>query len=230
MDVKMMHEMIEKLTECAKSEMDKKGIEELDAEEFGKATGIIKDLAESMYYRTLTEAMKESEYGEDYDEYGPMDDGRRGYRGQPRSKTSGRYMSLGDGRRSNRGRRGYEDPWDEMYDEMEYMRDVDRPTLNRMYYSVSGSSGQSSGGSGMSGGNMGGSEGNRGGGNSRYENARRGYEEKKTMGADKQEKMKSLEEYMKTIAEELTQAVEGASPEEKTMIRGKLTTLAQKVS
>ena len=230
MDIKMMHEMIEKLTECAKSEMDKKGIEEIDTEEFGKATDIIKDLAEAMYYRTLTKAMKESEYGEDYDEEGPMDDGRRGYRGQPRSKTSGRFMSRGDGRRNNGGRRGYEEPWDEMYDEMEYMRDVDRPTLNRMYYSGSGSSGQSNGGSGMSGGNMGGSEGNRGGGNSRYENARRGYEEKKTMGADKQEKMKSLEEYMKTIAEELTQAVEGASPEEKTMIRGKLTTLAQKVS
>ena len=161
MDIKMMHEMIEKLTECAKSEMDKKGIEEIDTEEFGKATDIIKDLAESMYYRTLTEAMKESEYGEDYDEYGPMDDGRRGYRGQPRSKTSGRYMSRGDGRRSNRGRRGYEEPWDEMYDEMEYYRDMDRPSMNRMYYSGSGSSGQSTGGSGMSGGIMGGSDGNR---------------------------------------------------------------------
>ena len=32
MDVKMMHEMIEKLTECAKSEMDKKGIEEIDTD------------------------------------------------------------------------------------------------------------------------------------------------------------------------------------------------------
>lgn len=228
MDIKMMHEMIEKLTECAKSEMDKKGIEEIDTEEFGKATDIIKDLAEAMYYRTLTEAMKESEYGADYDEYGPMDDGRRGYRGQPRD-SMGRYTS----RRGRGGRRmGYEEPWDEMYDEMEYYRDMDRPSMNRMYFSGSGSSGggmsgQSSGGS--YGGNMGSSEGNRGGGNSRYENARRGYEEKKTMGADKQEKMKSLEEYMKTIAEELTQAVEGASPEERAMIKAKLNTVATKM-
>lgn len=230
MDIKMMHEMIEKLTECAKSEMDKKGIEEIDTEEFGKATDIIKDLAESMYYRTLTEAMKESEYGEDYDEYGPMDDGRRGYRGQPRSKTSGRYMSRGDGRRNNGGRRGYEEPWDEMYDEMEYYRDMDRPSMNRMYYSGSGSSGQSTGGSGMSGGNMGGSDGNRGGGNSRYENARRGYEEKKQSGADKQEKMKSLEEYMKELGSDLSSLLSEMSPEEKTMVKSKLSMLAQKVS
>ena len=232
MDVKMMHEMIEKLTECAKSEMDKKGIEEIDTEEFGKATDIIKDLAESMYYRTLTEAMKESEYGEDYDEYGPMDDGRRGYRGQPRSKTSGRYMSRGDGRRSNRGRRGYEEPWDEMYDEMEYYRDMDRPSMNRMYYSGSGSnsgmSGQSSSGSGMSGGNMGGSDGNRGG-NSRYENARRGYEEKKTMGADKQEKMKSLEEYMKELSTDVSSMLTDMTPEEKTLMKQKMSVLMSKI-
>lgn len=226
MHIKNIHSMIEKLSECAKVELDK-GIEKIDTEEMSKAAEIIKELAEAEYYATITKAMEESEYGEDYDEEGPMDDGRRGYRGQPRSKTSGRYMSRGDGRRSNRGRRGYEEPWDEMYDEMEYYRDMDRSGMNRMYYSGGGSS--SGGGSGMSGGSSGGSEGNRGGGNSRYENARRGYEEKKTMGADKQEKMKSLEEYMKTIAEELTQAVEGASPEERAMIKSKLNTVATKM-
>lgn len=258
MDIKMMHEMIEKLTECAKAEMDKKGIEELDSEEFGKVADIIKDLAEAMYYRTLTEAMKESEYGEEYDEYGPMDDGRRGYRGQPRSKTSGRFMSRGDGRRNNGGRRGYEEPiyhmTPEMYRRMpmEWERDMDRDEYQRMYYSGSGSSGQSSGGgSGMSGGNMGGgssggssgggsrgyeeryyggNDGNRGGGNSRYENARRGYEEKKSMGADKQEKMKSLEEYMKELGSDLSSLLSEMSPEEKTMVKSKLSMLAQKVS
>ena len=85
--------MVEKLTECAKSEMDKKGIEEIDTEEFGKVTDIIKDLSEAMYYRTLTEAMKESEYGEDYDYMGAYDEHeRKGYRGQRRD-SRGRYMS-----------------------------------------------------------------------------------------------------------------------------------------
>ena len=249
-ETKPIKKMCEKLMDAVNHELDK-GIENVNAEELGETIDMIKDLYEAKekmykacYYKQIMEAMEESEYGEDYDEEGPMDDGRRGYRGQPRSQ-SGRFMSRGDGRRSNRGRggrRGYEEPWDEMYDEMEYMRDIDRPTMNRMYYSGSGSS--SGGGSGMSGGSSGGSSGGNMGGmsggstggsrgysdGSRYENARRGYEEKKQSGADKQEKMKSLEDYMKTIAEELTQAVEGASPEEKTMIRGKLTTLAQKVS
>ena len=238
MDIKMMHEMIEKLTECAKHEMDK-GIEAVDTKEMGEVTDIIKDLAEAMYYRKLTEAMKEYEYGEDYDEYGPMDDGRRGYIGKPRDSI-GRYTS----RRRDGRRMGYEEPpywhmtpdmyhdWDNMT-EAERMRDLDRPSMNRMYYSGSGSSGQTSGSSGMSGGNMGGNDGNRGGERDSREgrsgNARRGYMETKEMGKDKQEKMKELENYMKTMAEDLTEAIEGASPEERSMAKQKLSVLVSKM-
>ena len=207
--------MIEKLTECAKSEMDKKGIEEIDTEEFGKATDIIKDLAEAMYYRTLTEAMKESEYGEDYDEYGPMDDGRRGYRGQPRD-SRGRYMS-----RRGRGRMGYEEPWDEVYDynEMERMRDMDRPH-GRMYYTDTTTTNGTTSHSGMM----------RDGREGRSGQMRRGYMEAKEEGKDKAEKMKELENYMKSLAEDVTEMVEGASQEEKTMLKTKLSTLISKVS
>ena len=219
MDIKMMHEMIEKLTECAKSEMDKKGIEEIDTEEFGKVTDIIKDLAKSMYYRTLTEAMKESEYGEDYDEYGAYDDGRRGYRGQRRD-SRGRYMS-----RRGRKRMGYEEPWDEVFDynEIERMRDMDRP-YGRMYYTETSDMGTMNRGSVDNRNTSNGSSTN-----SRYENARRGYEEKKTMGADKQEKMKSLEEYMKELSTDVTEMISDASPEEKTMLKQKMQVLMSKI-
>ena len=140
MDIKMMHNMIEKLTKCAEMELEK-GVENVDTKEMGEVVDIIKDLAEAMYYRTLVVAMEDSEYGEDYDEYGPMEDGRRGYRGQPRSKTSGRYMSIGDGRRSNRGRRGYDktmgdyEMTPEMYEKYpaEYYRDMDRQR-GKMYF------------------------------------------------------------------------------------------------
>lgn len=140
MDIKMMHNMIEKLTKCAEMEFEK-GVENVDTKEMGEVVDIIKDLAEAMYYRTLVVAMEDNEYGEDYDEYGPMEDGRRGYRGQPRSKTSGRYMSIGDGRRSNRGRRGYDKPMGdyemtpEMYEKYpaEYYRDIDRQS-GKMYF------------------------------------------------------------------------------------------------
>lgn len=249
MDIKMMHEMIEKLTECAKSEMDKKGIEEIDTEEFGKATDIIKDLAEAMYYRTLVEAMKESEYGEEYDEYGPMDDGRRGYRGQPRD-SRGRYMS-----RRGRRRMGYEEPiyyqiTPDMYRQMpiDWDRDMDREGMGRMYYT--GGSNTSGNTSGMSGGNMGGSNtGSTGGtrgyydGNYGRENRgmdrdrregrsgmmRRGYMEAKEMGKDKGEKMKELEDYMKELSTDVTEMIDGASPEEKTMLKQKMQVLMSKI-
>lgn len=83
--------MTEKLTKCAEMEFEK-GIENVDTKEMGEVVDIIKDLCEAEYYAKISKAMDEAEYGEEYDEYGPMEDGRRGYRGQPRSKSSGRYM------------------------------------------------------------------------------------------------------------------------------------------
>lgn len=114
MHIKHIHCMIEKLSECAKWEFDK-GIESIDTEEMGKVADILKDLCEAEYYATITKAMDESEYGVDYDE-----DGRKGYRGQPRSSRTGRYM-----------RRGYEEMMP--MSDMEHMRDMDRG-MGHMYY------------------------------------------------------------------------------------------------
>ena len=43
MDVKRMHEMIEKLSECAKAQFDK-GIDKVDTCEMGKVVDMMKDL------------------------------------------------------------------------------------------------------------------------------------------------------------------------------------------
>lgn len=245
-EAKPIKKMCEKLMDAVNHELDK-GIENVNAEELGEVIDMIKDLYEakekmvkSCYYKQIMEAMEESEYGEDYDEDGPMDDGRRGYRGQARD-SRGRYM----GRRGRGGRRGYEnsmyDMMPDMYRQMpiEWDRDMDREGMGKMYYSGSGASGsgmsgQSSGSSGMSGGysggNYDGNDGNRGGGNSRYEKARRGYEEKKTMGADKQEKMKSLEEYMKELSTDVSNMVTDMSPEEKSLMKQKMSVLMSKIS
>lgn len=64
--------------------------------------------------------------------------------------------------------------------------------------------------------------------------SRRGYMESKEMHKDntpesKQAKMKSLEAYMKELSEDITEMIEGASNEEKTMLRSKVQTLAQKI-
>lgn len=67
------------------------------AKALGEIVDIKKDIVEMCYKKQIMTAMEEheDEYGETWDEEGVM------YYSQPRSKTSGRYMSRGDGRRTN---------------------------------------------------------------------------------------------------------------------------------
>ena len=265
-----MHKLAEKMADCLKVKVEGVGIDNIEGaalEELGKWVDIIKDIACYDKDMRIIKAMDEAEeneekmkYIEEYEDYPEMEM-RRGYKGQPRSQ-SGRFMSRGDGRRSNRGRggrRGYEDEMyypmtTEMYNmPIDYLRDMDREAMNRMYYSGggfsggSGSSGGSSGGSmgggsmgssgggsrGYSDGNYGGNDGNRGGGRDSREgrsgNARRGYMETKEMGKDKQEKMKELENYMKELSSDVTEMISDASPEEKTMLKNKMQVLMTKI-
>lgn len=228
MHIKRMHEMIEKLTKCAEMEFEK-GIDKIDAEEMGEVTDMIKDLAEAEYYAKISKAMDEAEYGEDYDYSGAYDEHeRKGYRGQRRD-SRGRYMS-------NRGRRGYESyMMPEMdWDDMEYQRDMDRNSHNKMYYTDGSMSGSSSMGGGQSSGSMSSNSGNRGYSESRYDRAKRGYEETKAMhntgsADDKKKSMESLENYMKELSEDMSELVGKMDTNEKNMLRTKLQTLAQKV-
>lgn len=245
-ELEPIKKMCETLEDAAKHELSK-GVENVDAKELGEVVDMIKDLYEAKekivkacYYKGILEAMEEHDFDDEED---IMDEGRRGYRGQPRSQ-SGRYMSRGDGRRSNRGRgsrRGYESSMMEYgdmdYEDMQYMRDMDRP-YGRMGYSGSGSSGGSSmggstsgqsGNSSMNSGQMGYSDGGRDRREGRSGQSRRGYMEAKEQGKDKTEKMKSLEDYMKSMAEDLTEAIENASPEERSMVKNKLSVLTQKM-
>ena len=237
MHVKMIHDMLEKLSKCAEMEIEK-GIENIDAKEMSEVTDMIKDLAEAEYYAKISVAMDEAEYGEDYDYMGAYDEReRKGYRGRRRD-SKGRFMS-------NRGRRGYESPmmmYDEEWEEMERTRDMDRP-YGRMGYSGSGSNSGSTSGSSMganstSNSNMGYSESNGGQYSSRMQRdiregrsgeRRRGYIEAKENGMDKQHKMKELEDYMKELSTDVTEMIEGAGPEEKSMLKNKMQVLMQKI-
>ncbi len=182
-EMKPLKKICEHLEEAVKAELSK-GIESVDAEEMGKVVDMIKDIYEAKekmvkacYYKQIMEAMEEHDF-EDEEEI--MDEGRRGYRGQPRSQ-SGRFMSRGDGRRSNRGRggrRGYESPM--MYDDWDEMQRMSDFEDGRMYYGGSSGSGSSSsgsssssGGSGMSGGSSSGMSG----GSSGSSGGSRGYSE-----------------------------------------------------
>lgn len=215
--------MLEKLTKCAEMEFEK-GVENVDTKEMGEVVDIIKDLAEAEYYAKITKAMDEAEYGEEYDYMGAYeDDMRKGYRGQPRD-SRGRYMS-----RRGRGRRGYEEPMYHMPLEMykdysaEELRDMDRNTMGRMYY-TEGSTGGS-----MATRSQGSMNGGRDSREGRSGTSRRGYMEAKEQGKEKGEKMKELENYMKSMAEDLTEAIEGATPEERAMAKNKLSVLVSKM-
>ena len=208
MHIKRMHEMIEKLTKCAEMELEK-GIDKIDAEEMGEVTDMIKDLAEAEYYSKISKAMDEAEYGEDYDYMGAYDEhSRKGYRGQMRD-SKGRYMSR---------RRSYMPMMrDYDWDNMQMDRDMDREH-GKMYYTEPMT---------MRNDNQAHSE-------SRYDRARRGYEESKAMHKsgsveDKKKNMESLEHYMKELSEEMAELIESMDASEKTMVRSKLQTLAQKV-
>lgn len=215
MHIKNLHCMIEDLISCAKHEVDN-GIASLDTKEMGEVADIIKDLCEAEYYAKISKAMDESEYGEDYDLDGPMDD-KRYYRGQPRD-SMGRYK-----------RRGYE-MTPEMYrnHDPEYWRDMDKHE-GRMYYTGGGS--MSTGG--------GGGTRNYGGTGRDYREGRSGerrrsYMETKEMNKgnspeEKQRKMKELETYAKELAEDVTEMISDASSEEKSMLKAKLQTLVQKI-
>jgi hypothetical protein len=223
MDIKRMHDIIEKLSECAKSECDK-GIESVNTDEMGKVTDMLKDLAEAMYYRTLTNIMEES----DVEDALEMLD-RRFY-DDYRYKTTGRYAPKGKG--SYVGRRGYEEPpymhmmnredlqdWDSM-SERERMRDLDRASRGRMYYTETepmrkdgGMRDSREGRAGM---------------------MRKGYMETKEMHKgttpqDKEANMHSLEEYLKELSEDLTGLLADMTPEERQMAKTKITTLAAKM-
>ena len=217
-----MHKLAEKIADCMKAKVEAKGIDNIEGQdlvELGMWTDIIKDLVCYDKDKKIIEAMDEAEDSEEAMKYIEMyeDYPRKGYRGQPRD-SKGRYMS----------RRGYESRMmPEMdYEEMERMRDLDRETKNKMYYTDS-SSRNNTGGMNNSSSQSNGMEGRSG-------MARRGYIESKETNKDnspesKQAKMKELENYMKSMAEDLTEAIEGASPEERTMAKQKLSSLIQKM-
>lgn len=236
MHIKRMHEMIEKLTECALCELEK-GVECVDTEEFGEVIDMIKDLSEAEYKARISKAMEKSEEEDEAeekymlkmlkDEYGLGEEESRRYYDAWRYKN-GRFAPKGRGTR-----RGYEEPpyyhmTPEQYreHEPEYWRDLDR-SKGRLYFSEPMSS------VGMRQ-DMGKTECMRDSREGRAGEMRRGYMEAKETHADntpesKQVKMRELEKYMRSLSDDLTEAIDGASNEEKSMLKTKLQTLVQKI-
>lgn len=205
-------------------------IHNADYHELGAAVDMIKDLAETIYYCTVTEAMEEKGKEKEYHYYTervfpeyPYYDG--GYmNGEPyRMYYPGRGRDMDD-----RGR-------------------GDGNETDRRYYnggSGNGSNGNSSGnGSSSNGGNSNGNGSN----GSRYYTEReypfglhderegrspmkrRRYMEAKEMHSDEAHKMKELESYMQELTSDIAEMIKDASPSEKQLLQKKLSSLTTKV-
>ena len=203
-------------------------IDKVDAQELGAAVDMIKDLAEAIYYCTITEAMEEE---------GKEKEGK-GKHGMMYSRSMPMYHM----------------PYPiEMYDP----RYRERYNYGPMYAQNSGgNSGNSSsnGGNGGSTSSRGYHDGmipmyndgsmyamyERGGNRSYPEDMmrdpregrsgerRKMYMEGKGM-KDKTHQMKELENYMQELSIDLTEMIQDASPEEKQMLQQKISTLATKI-
>lgn len=213
MDIKRMHCMIEKLAECAEKQFDN-GIESVDTAEMGQVTDMLKDLAEAMYYRTITKAMDDSEPEEIMEMFERYGDGGRRYYDHYRY-ADGRFAPKGRGTY----RRGYEEPpyyhmTPEMYRSMENYRDMDRRD-GRMYYTEpSMNSGVHT--------------------ESRYDMAKRNYTESKELHRgntpeDKEHKMKELEKYLREIGSDIAELISDASTEEKNLLKNRMQVIMQKI-
>lgn len=211
-----MHKWAKEILECVKKNAEVAGYDKFSGQTLDDLkdwTEIAKNIACFDKYYRIVEAMEKAE------DSGKIMDILEMYEDYPDRRyydhyrySNGRFAPKGSGTY----RRGYEEPpyYHVMpreyhdYSDMENMRDMDR-NRGRMYYADQHSE-------------------------SRYDRAKRMYTESKELHkgntpADKDQKMKDLEGYFKEISDDITGMIVDASPEEKAMLRTKLTTLAGKV-
>ena len=224
-ELKTVKSLCETMENAIKTQIDK-GLDKVNTHEMYEAVDIYKDLSEvkkniveTCYKMQIMEAMENAEYGEDYDENGEI----RYYRGQPRSKTSGRFMSRDDGRREY---------------VPEYERDIDRLHMRRMYTTSSTSNADSGSARSYSEGysegenagyTKGYNDGQRAYKGGRYERARRNYEENHKNGQSDEKDMRNLEQMLNAFESELSELLPKMSQQEKNLAKNKVMSWQNKV-
>lgn len=192
--------MKEQMVSVVQSQMG--NLECVDAKELGEAVDMIKDLAEAIYYCSITDAMEDSEKQPKTNNYyytQPMDQqydynmGRMYY-----SSGNGGGGSNGSGSgNSNGGNSNYYTPRSPYY--------MEQPMMGNQRYPMHDYR-----------------EG-------RSYSSRRGYMESKEMHKDSATQMRELEKYIKDLSQDLTEMIEQATPEEKQVLQQKIATLATKI-
>lgn len=199
-----MHiEKLKSIQECLASAAEAQvyDLENVDAQELGEVIDIIKDIEETIYYCTVTKAMKEGSENQEPEvmyyggyrkehpswrekEMEEWPDERRYYNGKGSSQTSSTssgHMNSGTGNGNS------------YYTEKEYPHAFEDPREGKSYRS------------------------------------RRMYMESKESKQDKTVQMRELEKYMQELAQDITEMIEGTSAEEKQYLSKKISALATKI-
>ena len=216
MHIERIHKMLECLAEKSLCEIEK-GIENVNTEEMGEVIDMIKDLSEAEYYATITKAMNEADEVDIMEKLLEYGDDRRYY--DRYRYANGRFAPKGRGKR-----RGYDEPpyyhmYPDDYEDTEHMRDMDKKDLKRMYTDT---------------GMMGDKSYPRDSREGKAGAYRKAYMETKELHKgntqqDKEAKMKDLDTYMKELGEDVLELVHDMTPEEKTLLKTKMTTLVTKL-
>lgn len=225
--MKRLEQMKESLMACVQNQIAG-NLSQVDAKELGEAVDMIKDLSEAIYYCTITEAMNEKEELQKNQ--------------QPQMQQQPMYYPMpmyypNQGQRNNEG----------MYFSEPIYNQGSMYNGGAMYAGGQGGGGNSSSGSGgSSGGNSGGNNA-RGGGSRGYHDMpmmgsyprdikegmspmyRRMYMESKELNQDNAKTMHDLEKYIQELSGDVMEMIEKATPEEKQVLRQKITTLATKI-
>lgn len=175
----------------------------INAKELGEIIDVVKDIAETKYYCSVTEAMKESEETEKYMKkylpemaYARREPGERYYTvgrgGRPRMNryddASMGSDSMGSGRRNYTMPHEYDmDSYDDIYGQSHDRYDGDSWKYRRTYM-----------------------------------------EHKKEYGKET-ESMKELDEYVKSLTDDVMEMIEKATPQEKAILKQKISALATKI-
>lgn len=203
---------LEHMKECLMATVENQmtHLEQVDTKELGEAIDMIKDLAEAIYYCTITEAM-----------HGKEKEGKR--HNEEKMYYGGDYsypMYYGGGGQMN----------DINGSQMQYS-ESGRGSANQ--YGGSNGSRQYSEGGGMSGNNGGSrqySEMMRDEREGKSPRSRRMYMESKEQHHDKAAQMKELENYMQELTSDIVEMVEGSTQEEKQYLSKRVAALANKLA
>lgn len=203
--IEQMKHMKDTLMNCVQGQLG--DLSSVDTKELGEAMDMIKDLSEAIYYCTITESMEKSEKEQkEYPMYYPPVNYNRYYRDMDREYGAMYYTdyAYNNGDSTSGGQGGSSRTYRENQPRDSQGRFMDDGSRNYPIEIRDYREGRSP-------------------------MVRKTYMERKMHGGAKETQMHELEKYMHELSSDITEMIEGASSEEKQMLKTKISALAAKI-